>query len=167
MPQKIVNKIKHLITPLWWARRVITPAIEAHIEEAIRASEKQHRGEIRFAAEAVMPLRTLAGARTIHDRAVEVFSNLRVWDTAENTGVLIYVQLIEREFEIVADRGINARVQQGEWEAICRRMEDAFRAGRFEEGVLAGVREVSALLARHFPAGAVNPNELPDKPVLM
>lgn len=167
MPQKILNKIKHLVIPHWWAQRMLTPAVQTHIEQAIRASEKQHRGEIRFAAEAVMPLRALAGNRTIHDRALEVFSQLRVWDTLENTGVLIYVQLVEREFEIVADRGINDRVQQGQWEAICRHMEAAFRDGRFEEGVLTGLRDVSALLTQHFPAAAVNPNELPDKPVVL
>jgi len=166
MKTKILNKIKHLLIPSWWAHRVLPAPLQLRIEQAIAASEQQHRGEIRFAAEAALPLATLTGGRTVRDRAVEVFSELRVWDTEENTGVLIYVQLIDRDFEIVADRGINGRVQQSEWDAIAQRMETAFRAGQFEAGVIAGLNEVSILLARHFPAGAVNPNELPDKPVV-
>lgn len=104
---------------------------------------------------------------TPRDRAIAVFSDLQVWDTEENTGVLVYLQLIDRDFEIVADRGINARVAQNEWDAIAARMEIDFRAGRFEDGVLAGLHDIGALLARHFPARAVNPNELPDRPVTL
>ena len=81
--------------------------------------------------------------------------------------MLIYVQLIDRDIEIVADRGITARVAQAEWNAICSRMQAEFRAGRFESGALAGISEVAALLARHFPAHDANPNELSDKPVML
>ena len=101
------------------------------------------------------------------ERAIEVFSRLRVWDTAHNRGVLIYIQLVDRDIEIVADRGINAKVEQREWEEICHRMESAFRAGRFEAGALEGIREITALLARHFPPRDTNPDELPDRPVVL
>ena len=92
---------------------------------------------------------------------------LRVWDTEENSGVLIYLQLVDRRIEIVADRGISAKVEQATWDAICHRMEEAFRGGRFERGVLDGVREITALLVRHFPARGANPDELPDKPAVL
>jgi uncharacterized membrane protein len=85
----------------------------------------------------------------------------------ENSGVLIYVQLVDRDIEIVADRGIAARIEQAQWDSICKRIEAAFAQGRYEEGALAGIEEVSALLAAHFPAGAVNPDELPDAPVVL
>lgn len=166
MPTKILNKIKHLVIPSWWAQRVLPEALQSRIEQAIQSSERHHRGEIRFAAESALPLAALAQGRTVRDRAIDVFSELRVWDTEENTGVLIYVQLIDRDFEIVADRGINARVQASEWEAIAQRMEAEFRAGRFADGVIAGLNDVSALLTRQFPAGAVNPNELPNRPIV-
>ncbi|NBR29019.1 MAG: hypothetical protein EBT83_11515, partial [Betaproteobacteria bacterium] len=91
----------------------------------------------------------------------------RVWDTEHNSGVLIYVQLVDRRIEIVADRGIAARVAQPEWDAICRRMEAAFRERRFEAGALAAIAEITALLARHFPPQGDNPNELSDKPVIL
>jgi uncharacterized membrane protein len=90
-----------------------------------------------------------------------------VWDTEENSGVLIYVQLVDRDIEIVADRGIAARIEQAEWDAICHRMEEAFRANRFEDGVLAGIADVTERLVRHFPAGHRNPDELPDRPVVL
>jgi len=96
-----------------------------------------------------------------------VFALLDVWDTEENTGVLIYVQLVDRAIEIVADRGIAKRVPQAEWDAICRAMERAFRAHRYEQGALEAIGTVTAILARHFPPGAANPNELPDKPVVL
>ncbi len=159
--------IKHLLIPDWWARRPFDSAVLAHIEAAVARSERQHRGEVRFAIEADLDPRALLKGITPRQRAIDVFSQLRVWDTEENSGVLIYVQLIDRDIEIVADRGINARVVQAEWEAICQRMESEFRAGRFEAGALAGIDEVTALLARHFPAREANPNELSDKPVVL
>jgi uncharacterized membrane protein len=105
--------------------------------------------------------------QSARERATEVFSNLRVWDTAHNSGVLIYVQLVDRRIEIVADRGINAKVPQPEWDAICRRMEAAFRESRYEGGALTAIGEITALLARHFPPHGDNPDELSDKPVVL
>jgi uncharacterized membrane protein len=102
--------------------------------------------------------------------ALEVFSRLRVWDTEANNGVLIYVQLADRNVEIVADRGFRGLVSAAEWEAVCRLMEVHFRAGRFQMGSIAGVEAIGTLLARHFPQGpakAPQPNQLPDRPTLL
>jgi uncharacterized membrane protein len=163
----IKRVVKHLFLPHWVINRAFPRRTLVAIENAIRASEKLHEGELRFAVEAGLhPLPVLRG-QTARHRAHEVFSQLRVWDTEHNSGVLIYVQLVERRIEIVADRGINAVVPQHDWDAICRRMEDAFRGRRFEQGVLDGIREITALLGRHFPKRGVNPNELPDTPVVL
>jgi len=153
--------------PDWWVKRVFTGGVLKRIEVAIAESEKQHRGELRFAVEGGFDPRALLKRITPRERAIEVFSQLRVWDTVENSGVLLYVQLIDRDIEIVADRGISARVSQNEWNAICTRMETAFREGRFEAGALTGIGEVTALLVRHFPARAADTNELPDEPVVL
>ncbi len=142
-------------------------ATMAAIEKAIGAGEAQHRGEIRFAAEAALDSAPLFGGQAARERALDVFSLLRVWDTEENNGVLIYLLLADHDVEIVADRGINARVAAPEWEEICRRMEAAFRRGEFQQGVLAGIAEVSALLARHYPARPGDRNELADKPAIL
>jgi uncharacterized membrane protein len=139
-------------------------AMEA-IERAIKAGEATHRGEVRFAFEDALDPRPLLAGQPARERAIEVFSELRVWDTEENNGVLIYMLIADHDVEIVADRGIHARVGQAEWEAICRQMEQALRRGEFEGAVVGGVQSVSRLLARHFPARPGDRNELPDRPV--
>ena len=84
-------------------------------------------------------------------RAVELFGQLRVWDTEHNSGVLIYLLLADRRVEIVADRGIHDKVGAAAWEAICGEMQRAFAAGRFEQGASFGIAAISDLLATHFP----------------
>ena len=131
----------------------------------MKASERAHRGEIRFAVEG--PLHIAHLRRSPRERARQVFGELGVWDTAENSGVLLYVQLVDRKIEIVADRGIAVRVQQAEWDTVCRAMERSFKAGQFEAGALDAIQSVTAILARHFPPGPTNPNELSDKPTVL
>lgn len=163
----LMRIIRHLTLPDWWVRRPLSAAARAAIELAIADSEVTHRGELRFVAETDLPLPALLRGEGARERAIEVFSRLGVWDTEENSGVLIYVQLVDRRVEILADRGINARVPQSEWDAICRRLEQAYRCGAFESGTVAAIGEISALLQRHFPAAATNPNELPDRPLVL
>lgn len=159
---------RHMFTPDWSARRAFPAPVLDAVEAAIGESEKSHRGELRFAVEASLDLLPVARGLTPRQRALEVFSGLRVWDTDENCGVLVYVQLVDHAIEIVADRGIAARVPQQKWDAICKRMEQAFRERRFRDGSLAALREITALLAGHFPAGtAANPDQLPNRPVLL
>ena len=98
---------------------------------------------------------------------MEVFSQLRVWDTQHNNGVLIYLLLADRDVEIVADRGIHQHVKKEDWEKICREMEALFRQGRFEEGAITGINAVSLHLAKHYPGQSQNINELPDTPVVL
>jgi uncharacterized membrane protein len=157
----------HLFAAPWSVRRAFPREALERIEAAVKASEARHRGEIRFAVEAALEFLPVARGLTPRERALEIFSQLRVWDTEENSGVLIYLQLVDRDIEIVADRGIAARIAQSEWEAVCQRMEEAFRAGRYEAGVIAGIAEVSALLEKHFPASSRNADELPDRPVVL
>jgi uncharacterized membrane protein len=105
--------------------------------------------------------------QSARERALDIFSQLRIWDTAHNNGVLIYLLLADHDFEIVADRGIDARVGHAGWEKICVEMETQFRAGNFEGGVIKGIEAVSRELATHFPAQGAGRNELPDAPVVM
>ena len=161
----VSRALKHLLLPPWLARGAFPASALAKIEAAIKASEQRHRGEVRFAVETTLPLGRVR-MRT-RQRAREVFAQLDVWDTEENTGVLLYVQLVDRAIEIVADRGIAARVAQGEWDAICRAMEQAFGQQRYLDGALAAIDAVTRILERHFPARGANPNELPDKPALL
>ena len=159
--------LKHLFAPHWLIRRAFPRRTLKAIEAAISNSEHSHDGELRFAVEAGLHPLPLWRGQTSRERALEVFSALGVWDTVHNSGVLIYVQLVDRRIEIVADRGISARVPQSAWDAICRRVEVAYRERQFEAGTLAGIAEISGLLAAHFPPVAGNPNELSDQPVVL
>ncbi len=148
--------------------RRFPPTTLAAIEQAIRDSERLHGGQICFALEGALSASALFAGEPARERALEVFSLLRVWDTEHNNGVLIYLLLADRDVEIVADRGIHARVDPQEWEAACREMEAAFRDGRFEAGAIGGIQAVARLLVRHFPAPAApSRNELPDRPVVL
>jgi len=158
---------RHLIEHHWRARRVFTPAVLAAIEQAIKAGEATHCGQLRFVVEGALDGRPLFRNQSARERALDIFSRLRIWDTAHNNGVLIYLLLADRQVEIVADRGIDARVGAAGWEAICRGMQADFRVGAFKAGVIKGVAAVSRALAAHFPADAHRRNELPDKPIVI
>ena len=149
------------------ARRAFPDATLDAVQREIAALERTHRGEVCFVVEAELETAQLWRDLSSRDRAREVFAQQGVWNTQENNGVLVYVLLADRKVEIVADRGVDAKVDPGEWRAICDAMDVHFHAGRFEPGALEGVRGVSALLARHFPASGEERNELGDRPVLM
>jgi uncharacterized membrane protein len=158
---------KHLMLNRARIRRAIRPGAFERIEDAIRKSEATHSGQLRFAIEGALEMAPLLGNQPARERAIDVFSMLRVWDTAQNNGVLIYLLLADRDFEIVADRGIDSKVGYSEWKRICTTMEAEFRGYDFERGILLGIAAVTEHLARHFPASGARRNELPDEPVVM
>lgn len=159
--------LRHLVTPGWFAHRAFRSADVAAITAAVAASEDSHRGELCIVAEGPLPIGRLLDKQTTRARALELFGRLGVWDTRENCGVLIYIQLVDRRVEILADRGIAAKLGQGDWDAICRNMEIAFKTSAYRRGVLDAVERVTRLLALHFPARGKKANELPDRPVLL
>lgn len=163
----IKRLFSHLLQPPWLARRAFSPAVMQRIEDAVKQSERLHCGELRVAVEASLDLGPLLRNQSPRARASEIFARLGVWDTAGNSGVLLYINWADRNIEIVADRGISAQVTQEQWEKICRVMEQAFREHHFEAGLLEGIRQVTVLLTQHFPAGADNPDELVNRPLLL
>jgi uncharacterized membrane protein YgcG len=158
---------KHLLTHRWRVRKHFPPEAMAAIEQAIRAGETSHSGQVVFAVEGALDGIPLFRDQPARDRALDVFSHLRIWDTAHNNGVLIYLLLADRDVEIVADRGVHAKVGAAVWKTICAAMEDEFRQGRFKAGVVEGIAAVSRQLAEHFPKQGAGPNELPDAPVVI
>ncbi|MEK8090447.1 TPM domain-containing protein [Thermithiobacillus plumbiphilus] len=157
----------HLFMSPWRLKRAFPAPARQRIEAAIARAESTHRGQIRFAVEHALDLPLLLRDMSARERAIEVFSQLRVWDTAENNGVLIYLLLADHDVEILVDRGVSEKIPQNIWEAICHEMEAAFRAGQFEAGVLRGIERTGELLAEYFPPGKAGPNELPDAPVFL
>lgn len=156
--------LKHLLLTEGRVRRAFPRSTLITIEKAIKASETAHVGEIRFVVEGGLDGMPLFKGQTSKERAVEVFSQLRVWDTRDNSGLLIYLLLADRAVEIVADRGIDAKVRSQEWSKICRQMETAFKQSNYESGVLKGVQAMKQHLVENFPADGRSVDELPDKP---
>jgi uncharacterized membrane protein len=154
------------------ARHAISPELLDKLTAQVKHSESGHSGEIRIFVEAGLPLsylkRHASMAQITRERALAIFGKLRVWDTAHNNGVLIYLLLAERRIEIVADRGLNELVAPETWPRLVQDMSAAFKAGNYEAGLTQAVQEVSALLQQHFAlqTGQANLNELPDAPVL-
>ena len=174
------KRLQRLLRHRWLdeldAQRAIPADLLERLTRRVAASERRHSGEIRICVEAGLPMSYL-WRHVWHDvpirevtreRAVMMFGKLRVWDTAQNNGVLIYLLLAEHAIELVADRGLNDHVPPQDWQAMVQRMGAAFHEGRFEDGLTQALEEVSAVQARYFPAqdGAANPNELPDQPFL-
>src|SRR5438477_13154148 len=157
---------KHLLEHRWRVRRIFPPHVLAAVERAIRAGEATHSAQVRFVVEGALDGAPLFRDQSARERALDIFSQLRIWDTAHNNGVLIYLLLADRNVEIVADRGIDAKVGAAGWEKICAEMEKDFKSANFERGVIKGIEAVSRELAKHFPPYAVEPDELPDAPVV-
>lgn len=164
---KLSRMLRHLWATRWQMRRKFSRAVLLDIEKAIREVEAKHSGEVRFVVEGALDLPQVWRDLPPRRRAAELFGRLGVWDTANNNGVLIYVLLADRDVEILADRGIAARVPPHEWQQVCRDMEGHYRAGRFGQGSVMGVHGVGTLLARHFPSERGDANELPNQPVLL
>ncbi|MFI4941605.1 MAG: TPM domain-containing protein, partial [Burkholderiales bacterium] len=151
----------------WQVRRAFPQKTLAAIEQKIKASEAAHGGEIRFAVEGALSGAPLYHGLSTRERAIDVFSSLRMWDTDHRNGVLIYLLLADRSVEIVADRGVHVKTGAAAWEKICREMEAHFREGRYEDGAIGGIRAVTHLLTHHFPANGARRNALPDKVVVL
>ncbi|MEO5831429.1 MAG: TPM domain-containing protein [Rhodanobacter sp.] len=148
--------------------RRFSPAVLDAMAAAIAAGERSHLGEIRLAVESRLPALKVMRGLDAPTRARQVFGQLRVWDTELNTGVLIYVLVAEQRIEVVADRGISAKVATEAWEAICMRMRTFYAADEWLAGSLAAIAAANDLLVQHFPGeGQSNPDELPDRPVVL
>ena len=178
-----MNKLSVLLKHLWLdesdTRRAIPADLLKRLAERVAASEQRHSGEIRLCIEASLPASYLwrldrenTLAALTRQRAVMMFSKLRVWDTEHNNGVLIYLLLAEHAIEIVADRGLSTHISAVQWKEMVAQMSVALKAGRYEDGLTEAMAETSAILVRHFAIdssrdGPMNPNELPDNPMLL
>ncbi len=166
---KLKRWLRHSIKTPQSVDRAFPAAVLQRIQHEIAEGERTHSGEIRFAVEATLPWSYLRRDAPARERAEMVFAKLRVWDTEDNNGVLIYIELADHRIEVVADRGIARHVPNARWEEISQMMRERFRAGEFEAGSIAAVRAVSVLLAERFRVadGARNPNQLSDAPTVL
>jgi uncharacterized membrane protein len=137
--------------------QLIPPAEQTRIVDAIKAAELRTSGEIKVHIEARCP-----GGDAMK-RAVELFARLGLERTRERNGVLIYVAARDRMFALRGDQGIHEEVGSQFWSEAAARMTDAFKAGRFADGVVGAVEAIGARLAQRFPPRADDQNELSDE----
>lgn len=180
---KLLQTLRRLARHAWLdaadARRAIPPPLADTLRRRVAASEQRHSGEIRICVEGSLPVSYLwrhLRRRTpmpdiIRQRALMMFSKLRVWDTEHNNGVLIYLLLAERAIEVVADRGLHAVVSPDNWQAMVQHLSVALAQDDFEQGLTGALEEVTAVLVARYPqpdgvARTTTTNELPDEPVL-
>jgi len=166
-PGRLRRSLRHLLSTRTEAARVFPPATLEAIAEAITAGEQTHRGEVRLVVEKSLPLSAVWEGVSNRQRALALFADYGIWDTEDNCGVLIYVNLADHKVDIVADRGINRHIDPATWQAICNTLTAGFAQGRFHDATLEAIGQVNALLRQHFPSNGTRPNELPDKPLML
>ncbi|MGJ4747653.1 TPM domain-containing protein [Leptospira sp. SA-E8] len=147
-------------------RKYFSPKDLREITGAVANSEKTHRGELKVAVETKIPLFQIFSGKTARDRALEMFSFLKVWDTEENTGILIYILLSEKKIVTLADRGIYKKIGQEKLNLISTKIGEGFRHGAPKDAILTGIKELTEELSKHFPARKKNPNEISNEPYI-
>lgn len=159
--------IKHLCTTTADVRRAFPPATLKAIEDAINEGETRHRAEVRVVVEPALNTQAVLSGMSARERARELFAHYGVWDTEENCGVLVYVNLADHQVEIVADRGVGRVIGAKDWHAICRTMTQGFARGAYHDSVITALVELNALLQQHYPDDGSRRNQLSDKPVML
>ena len=170
------NNTAHPSFARWWRQVLFVPlmhskwltaAAKARLTAKVTSAERGHRGEVFLIIENHLPIQQAyhIGCR---ERAIDLFSEYRVWDTKENTGVLVYVNICEHSLEIVADRGISAHVSPTVWRAMCDKAVAGIANQKTEESLLELLDEVGQVLRQYYhlehdPAG----NELSDTVVYL
>ena len=160
----------------WWRQVLFVPLLhskwlteeaKARLTEKVTQAERGHRGEVFLIVENHLPIQDAyhVGCRA---RAIDLFSEYRVWDTEENTGVLIYVNICEHQLEIVADRGISAHVSPTVWRAMCDKAVSGIANQKTEESLAELLDEGGQVMRQYYhlehdPAG----NELSDTVVFL
>lgn len=163
----LTRLLRHACSTAAAGRRAFPTASLQAIQAAIAAGETQHRAEVRLIVEPALAMRALLGGLGARARARELFSLYRIWDTEENCGVLIYINLADRKVEIVADRGVGRTLAAPDWKAVCLTMTEGFAQGKFHDSALAGLAQLNRLLQTHFPADGSHSNQLSNKPLVL
>lgn len=100
--------------------------------------------------------------RSAHANALRQFHARNIHLTNARTGVLVFVSIAERYAAVIADAGINAKVEQGQWDGIVAELIGHARDDRLADGFVTAIAGVGTLLARHFPVQQGDSNELDD-----
>jgi uncharacterized membrane protein len=158
---------RHLVTTSATARRVFPPASLDDIQKAIAKGETLHRAEVRLVIEPSLSIQAVLNGTSSRERAVELFSLYDIWDTEENCGILIYVELADHKVEIVADRGVSRIINESEWQEICQTMTRGFARNSYGDAVIEAIEKLNALLHVRFPDDDAGMNQLSNRPIML
>ncbi len=131
----------------------LTAKEEEEIVQAIRQAERSTSGEIRVHIEKTTEV-------SHYDRALEVFQMLKMFNTQQRNGVLIYIAVDDHKFVIYGDEGINAVVPTNFWETTKQAIQNQFKQGNFKQGIIDGVLKAGKELKAHFPWTTDDEDEL-------
>lgn len=151
------------LSGIYIKRRYFKDSDIAELEALVKNSETKHKAELVVAIETYPP----SGETTSHERALEIFGRLRVWDTPKNSGVLLYINLSVRSIEIIADRGIS--VPNNLWQSVCAGVSSHFAQKQYLVGLKKGIEEITDYLSEYHQEDVENPeiNRFPDKPHIL
>lgn len=149
------------------SKRYFSKQDQTKIAQAVKEAEHGHVGEIQVVIEGYIPS-SLAYTQDTKLRAQQLFAELGVWDTAYNSGVLLYLNLCEQVVEIVIDRGIDQATEQHEWQAICDHMILELKQKNYRQGIIVGVNEIGEILNSFYDHQVDDKfNELPNSPLIL
>ncbi|WP_150577629.1 TPM domain-containing protein [Pandoraea aquatica] len=168
-PHDVSRWLRHAGTWRAHARWLFPDNALDTLEASIRESESEHRCEIRLVIEAAMPLANVWGGQTCRQRAVQLFHHLGVAHTSERTGILLYINIADHDIELIADKGVNALVDDHKWEAVVKQMSAGFRDERYVQSVLDALNTLRGIARESLPAhaGAAPDNALTDRPLML
>ena len=137
------------------------------IAAAVKQAEQGHVGEIQVVIEGHIPSHQ-AYYQNVRSRAEQLFAELGVWDTEQNSGILVYLNLCEQAVEIVVDRGINQATTQQEWQKICNDMLLSLKQKQYRAAVVQGILDIGQILNQFYAGSLIDQeNELSDFPKIM
>lgn len=169
--QHFFSRITRLVRHRWaelCLNQHISPQVLDQLESLITASEQQHTGQLRICIEAGLPWSYIWRGATARERALSLFGKLRVWDTEDNNGALIYLLLADHAIEVVADRALHRLVSASEWQALLQGVQQDFRRNAYADGLTTVLERTSTLLVQRFPRGGPSnaEDDLPNAPVV-
>lgn len=164
---KFKRLLRHLFATRSQAQKLFPRATLQAVQAGIATGEKQHRAEIRLIVEAALPLSAVVRGESSRARAHELFSHYRIWDTEENCGILLYINVADHRVEIIPDRLVGRALKQAEWKAVCSTITQGFRDQIYHDGLVQGLAQLNALLAHNLPHGDAHKNELSNRPLIL
>ena len=160
--------LRHLFIGRWHVSRLIGRDEMARLTAAIKAAEQKTSAQIMIVFEPAFSIIDIFKNITPRDRAIEVFARERVWDTENNNGILLYVLLAAKDFEIVADRGFNRFSLENDWGEICRAVEEGVGKTTLISSVEKAIYAIGEVATKAFPATIEDyKNELSDAPKIL